>query len=549
MKVKLIVLTLLAINLCHVYGQSFQDVTAAESEDEINDLCASISLGFTSTPKEISNVIDEIVNTAGLTEGGFELAQCSNINNAIAKMLTDEEGNDVRYIIYDAEWLQSFNEDGLNDWSGKFVLAHEIGHHLNGHSLNNGSSNHQFELAADYFAGRALANLKATLAETLAVTEKMSTRATSSHPGRAERAAQAEAGWKSIENKTLTITVKQEDVSEIAREIVAMIEESLSKTTALTQTDYQIAIKRLEKVRGPNYYDGYTEDIRYLEAVALSGLTEPEKAMDSYINYLSIEGLEKEERIEQISKLFAKSPTKSTAFFTNPLVVYSLSKAYYKIKEYDNAISLGNQFLSRSEDEAKQLEVVKIIARSEFEMVESEMKELIESETITVKPEDESPIAREIAAMIEERLSNTTTLTQEDFQKTLKQLQLIRGPKYYNGYTEDIRYFEALTLYGLKDQENAMKSYINYLTIKGLTKENRIKQISKLFVESHFKKTAFFSNPLVIYNLCKIYYGINEYENAITTGNQFLSLSEDEEKRSEVEKIIANSNFEKIKKN
>ena len=46
------------------------------------------------------------------------------------------------------------------------------------------------------------------------------------------------------------------------------------------------------------------------------------------------EGLEKEVRIEQISKLFAKSPTKINAFFTNPLVVYSLSKAYYKIKAY-----------------------------------------------------------------------------------------------------------------------------------------------------------------------------------------------------------------------
>ena len=212
MKTKLIQLILLVFNLCLVYGQSFQDVTEAESEDEINDICASLSLGFTSTPKEISKIVDEIVNTAGVAKGGFELAQCSNINNAIAKMLTDEEGNEVRYIIYDADWLQSFNEETLNDWSGKFVLAHEIGHHLNGHSLNNGSSNHKYELEADYFAGRALANLGASLDETLAVTEGMGTKATYSHPGRAERAKQAKAGWKSITNKALTIMVKQEDV-------------------------------------------------------------------------------------------------------------------------------------------------------------------------------------------------------------------------------------------------------------------------------------------------------------------------------------------------
>jgi hypothetical protein len=121
-------------------------------------------------------------------------------------------------------------------------------------------------------------------------------------------------------------------------------------------------------------------------------------------------------------------------------------------------------------------------------------------------------------------------------------LQLIRGPKYYGGYTEDIRYLEALTYYGLNDQKKAMKSYINYLTIKWLDNEGRIKQISKLFVESDFKKTTFFANPLVIHNLCKNYYSINEYDNAIIRGNQFLSLSGDKEKRLEVEKIIANSN-------
>ena len=285
MKTKLIPLILLVFNLCLVYGQSFQDVTEAESEDEINDICASLSLGFTSTPKEISKIVDEIVNTAGVAKGGFELAQCSNINNAIAKMLTDEEGNEVRYIIYDADWLQSFNEETLNDWSGKFVLAHEIGHHLNGHSLNNGSSNHKYELEADYFAGRALANLGASLDETLAVTEGMGTKATYSHPGRAERAKQAKAGWKSITNKALTIMVKQEDVSEIAKEIVAMIQEKLADVSTLTKEDFQKTIKQLQLVRGPKYYKGYTEDIRYLEALTLYGMKEEEKS-DGFVYQL-----------------------------------------------------------------------------------------------------------------------------------------------------------------------------------------------------------------------------------------------------------------------
>ena len=382
MKTKLFLLTFVVFNLGLVYGQSFQDVTEAESEEEVNEICESLYLGFSGTPIEIENIINEIVNTAGVSNGGFELAQCSNINNAIAKMLTDKDGNEVRYIIYDAEWLQSFNKKTLTDWSGTFVLAHEIGHHLNGHSLNNGSSIPKFELEADYFAGRALANLGATLDETIAVMDDQPVKASYSHPARADRIKQARAGWKSITNKSLTITVKKEEVSEIAREIVAMIEEKLSSATTLSEEDLEKTIKQLELVRGPRYYKGYTEDIRYFEAVTLSGLNEPEQAMDSYINYLSIEGLKEEKRIAQISKLYAESPSKSTAFFANPLVVYNLSKVYYNNREYDNAISLGNQFLSRSEDDTKKSEVVKIIARSEFEKIENEMAELTPAESI-----------------------------------------------------------------------------------------------------------------------------------------------------------------------
>jgi TPR repeat protein/Zn-dependent peptidase ImmA (M78 family) len=463
-KTKLTLITLLVFNLCLVYGQSFQDVTKAESEEQINDICASLSLGFTSTPKEVSKIVDEIVNTAGVAKGGFELAQCSNINNAIAKMLTDENGDEVRYIIYDAAWLQSFNEGTLTDWSGKFVLAHEIGHHLNGHSLNNGSSNHKFELEADYFAGRALANLGATLDETLAVTEEMSLKETYSHPGRVDRAAQAKAGWKSIKNKSLTIMVKQEDVSEIAKEIVAMIEEKLSSTTTLTQEDFEKTIKQLQLVRGPKYYKGYTEDIRYLEAVTLSGMNEPEQAMDSYINYLSIEGLKEEKRIEQISKLFAESPSKSTAFFANPLVVFNLSKVYYNNKEYDNAISTGNQFLTRSEDEAKQSEVVKIIARSEFEKIENEMAELSPEESVKEAKIHILNLDYDSAADLLEPLVNSNN----------SEALYLLGNLYYNGTGVETDLNKAADLYAKAAQDNNVDAQLKlgllYLNGVGVTK-------------------------------------------------------------------------------
>ena len=383
MKTKLFLVALWICSLGISHAQNYQSVEEATSEAEIEEICRSVSVAFTSTPREIQKIVDQIVKTAGVANGGFELAQCSNIKNAVAKMVTNKKGDVVRYIIYDGDWLQSLVEETSNDWTGKFVLAHEIGHHLNGHSLNNGSSNHNYELEADYFAGRALANLGATLDETLAVTEEMATKATFSHPARVDRAAQAEAGWKSITNKELTIVVKDEEVSEIAKKIVSMIQEKLSTPSSLTEEDYQKTIKQLRLVRGPKYYKGYTEDIRYLEAITLLGLKEEDKAMDAFINYLSIEGLDKEERIKQISELYVNSKAKQTAFFANPLVVYNLSKEYFKNKKYDKAISLGNQFLSRSEDPTRKTDIIEIVAKSEFEKIENEIAELTPDEALT----------------------------------------------------------------------------------------------------------------------------------------------------------------------
>ena len=185
-----------------VFAQTFQDVVKvnnANTKDELDEICKSVNqnYAFNNTPDEIENIIKQIIETAGLNNRSFKLKQCSNIDNAVAKIIT-QNAEDIRYIIYDGEWLESINNNTNNDWSGKFILAHEIGHHLAGHSLTTGGSKPPLELEADYFAGKALSNLGASLEETLAVTKKMNEFGTSTHPARAEA---AERGWKSVKNK------------------------------------------------------------------------------------------------------------------------------------------------------------------------------------------------------------------------------------------------------------------------------------------------------------------------------------------------------------
>ncbi|PVW14536.1 M48 family metalloprotease [Marixanthomonas spongiae] len=389
---KIVVWGFIFFTISPVFSQKFQDVVKAETEEEVDELCQTIGLGFMSTPKEVEDIINEIVQTAGVSKAGFELKECSNIENAVAKIIPIQ-GEDVRYIIYDSDWLQSLINSTSNDWSGKFVLAHEIGHHLNGHSLNNGSSNHDYELQADYFAGRALANLGASLEETLLVTSKLPEKATSSHPARADRTQKAEEGWKSVKNKALTIKVRKEDESEVALKLVQMIDNKL-KSRSLIKDDYQKTLKQLSVARN-RYYKGYTEDIRYFEAICYTGIENQEKAMDAYVNYLSIEGLDKDQRIKEISELYTNSPIDNTAFFANTSVVYHLSKSYYKNKNYDKAIIFGNQFLTRSQDADKNSDIIEVIATSEFEKIEEgingmSVKESVEKAALYIQNEEYS---------------------------------------------------------------------------------------------------------------------------------------------------------------
>ena len=40
----------------------------------------------------------------------------------------------VRYILYDKGFMNSL--DSGDNWTNLFILAHEVGHHINGHSLD-----------------------------------------------------------------------------------------------------------------------------------------------------------------------------------------------------------------------------------------------------------------------------------------------------------------------------------------------------------------------------------------------------------------------------
>jgi len=370
MKTRLLIWALVSLFSSTLLAQNFQDIVKEVKEsknaEDLDEICQSVYLGFTNTPEEVDNLVSEIISTAGVKRS-FELKECANISNAVAKNLFID-GVEKRYIIYDAEWMKQMASKTNNDWTGKLILAHEIGHHMNGHSMNNGTSTPEVELEADYFAGRALSHLGAELEDIIAVTESMSVNASSSHPGRADRRAQLEAGFKSVASKEITLRVEPKDIDQIGLNMMVRVKDNL-KNGSMDKEGFSKTLQILNRAKDKYYKGKYTEDMRYYEAMIYTGLGDEKSATNAYINYLSIENLDKSDRIKQVAGFFAGTSKNNTAFFSNPNVVFQLSKAHYKLKHYKKAIAFGNQFLGQSLDESKKSSINQLIADSEVNII------------------------------------------------------------------------------------------------------------------------------------------------------------------------------------
>ncbi|MEZ0542967.1 hypothetical protein [Fibrella arboris] len=143
-----------------------------------------------STSSHATRVIDRILKPIGLMQN-FKVMECPETRNCFAAVM-----NGQRFIIYDGAFMQQLEEATETDWSATSIMAHEIGHHLQGHTLAAGGSSHQKELEADRFSGFVLHQLGATLDEsTVAIRALVGVASSASHPGKAARLEAIRKGW------------------------------------------------------------------------------------------------------------------------------------------------------------------------------------------------------------------------------------------------------------------------------------------------------------------------------------------------------------------
>jgi tetratricopeptide (TPR) repeat protein len=133
-------------------------------------LCIAVQSNGFMTNEKADDALKKILSVIGASKR-FVVKSCNNIENAVA---VTYKGN--RYILYDSKFMDEIASK-TNYWSNIFILSHEVGHHINGHSVDiilhltdsvepiSLSQSRQQELEADEFAGFILAKLGANLSQ------------------------------------------------------------------------------------------------------------------------------------------------------------------------------------------------------------------------------------------------------------------------------------------------------------------------------------------------------------------------------------------------
>lgn len=163
---------------------------------------------------DVHIIVQRILSKIGLGQN-FILSKCDSLNNAIA--FTSTTG--IRYISYDEHFLAQL---ASHKWTNHFVLAHEVGHHLLGHTLrktNSLAESRKQELEADNFAGFACFLIDAPLEKLVYTFDKfpdIDNESLSSHPVKNKRIEALKAGYnKARENRTINIEQDDESAIEI----------------------------------------------------------------------------------------------------------------------------------------------------------------------------------------------------------------------------------------------------------------------------------------------------------------------------------------------
>ncbi len=182
-------LAMLAFLVCTTSSAVAQErIVIGEACSYYGDTISGELYGFGSD-QEAEQAIARIMKFTGLPQN-FTI-KAANVPNAAA-VIRDTR----RLILYNQTFMERVRQTTNTDWAAISILAHEIGHHLSGHTLEAGGSRPETELQADRFSGYVLYKMSATLEQAQAAMETMTSEGGSAtHPPKSARLAAIANGW------------------------------------------------------------------------------------------------------------------------------------------------------------------------------------------------------------------------------------------------------------------------------------------------------------------------------------------------------------------
>ena len=301
-------------------------VSFGQTKEELQ-LCLAMQSSNFMSDSEAENALDKILNTIGASKN-FVLTPCSEINNAAA---TSYKG--IRYILYDKEFMQLINSR-TNNWSSLAILAHEVGHHINGHALDitmyaggvveakSLANKRKQELEADEFAGFVMAKLGADLNSALSFTNIFTDKddTYSTHPSKSKRVNAVRKGFNKAGGNS-SVANTNNTPTEYTR-----------KNTNMSVEEY---VNRGIERRDSNNYNGAISD--FTAAIRIKpdydfAYFQRAYAKDELKDYYGA--------IEDLSKAIDLDPDYAMAYYNRGNAKVDLKDYYGAISDYSKAIEL-----------------------------------------------------------------------------------------------------------------------------------------------------------------------------------------------------------------
>ena len=264
--------------------------------------------------EKAKEVMDRILAPIGLPRN-FLLVRCDHVDNAIAFI---DEYNSRRYIMYDRLFLEQI-ENFSNHWGEIFVIAHEIGHHLSGHTISGKQElfiRRKYELEADRFASHMLFMLGATLEETMAILPAITYEyddSESTHPTLSKRQAAVREGY---DNALLLEEIRKNNSVPTVETYYIMAEQSYNNF------DYLNALKYVEDCLAIS--ETFSEAI-FLRAKCHLKLGEKDLA------------------IRDLNRVIAEQPSHTFALSQRGILAYRMGELELGCQDLIKACSMGHQ--------------------------------------------------------------------------------------------------------------------------------------------------------------------------------------------------------------